>query len=145
DYDDLVAGRGGETVDGTLLGGPAIQALLCDAGVNRVVTRGTSAVLDYGTTTRVVPTHLWNALVLRDRHCRFEGCERPSRFCEAHHVVPVLQGGETSLDNLVLKCSRHHHIGHLPGWHERLEPDGTLVATDPKGRTRTSRPPGVLV
>jgi hypothetical protein len=126
-----------------VLNGPAIQSVLCDANVHRVVTSGTSAVLDYGTTTRVVSTHLWNALVLRDRHCRFDGCDRPSRFCEAHHVVPVLENGPTSLDNLVLKCSRHHHIGHLPGWHERLEPDGTLVTTDPQGRTRTTRPPGM--
>jgi hypothetical protein len=144
DYEALVARRGGETVDGPLVDGSSVQALLCDAEVHRVVTSGRSAVLDYGTGTRVVAGHLWNALVLRDRHCRFEGCDRPSRFCEAHHVVPVLEGGATSLDNLVLKCSRHHHIGHLPGWHEKLRPDGTLVTTDPKGRTRETRPPGVL-
>jgi hypothetical protein len=144
DYDDLVARRGGRSIDGTPLDGAAIQAILCDAGVNRVVTDGKSAVLDYGTTTRVVGGSLWNALVLRDEHCRFEGCDRPSRFCEAHHVVPVLEGGATRLDNLVLKCSRHHHVGHLPGWREKLEPDGTLVTTDPAGRTRSTRPPGVM-
>jgi hypothetical protein len=144
DYDNLAAGRGGQTVDGSLIDGSTIQTLLCDANVHRVITKGGSTVLDYGTATRVVGNNLWNALVLRDRHCRFEGCERSYRYCEAHHVVPVMKGGPTRLDNLVLKCSRHHHIGHLPGWHETLRPDGTLVTTDPKGRTRETRPPGVV-
>jgi hypothetical protein len=144
DYDELLAGRGGQSVDGSLINGAALQSLLCDSTVHRVVTKGASTVLDYGTATRVVGNNLWNALVLRDRHCRFEGCERSYRFCEAHHVVPVTKGGPTNLANLVLKCSRHHHIGHLPGWHETLRPDGTLVTTDPKGCTRETRPPGVV-
>lgn len=144
DLDDLVSGRGGETIDGTLLSGAAIRTLLCDANVHRVVTQGRSAVLDYGNATRVVNPNLWSALVVRDRHCRFEGCDRPPPFCEAHHVVPVQDGGPTRLDNLVLKCSRHHHIGHLAGWHEKLLPDGTLVMTGPDGVERVTRPPGAL-
>ncbi|MDQ3757257.1 MAG: HNH endonuclease [Actinomycetota bacterium] len=143
-YDELLAGRGGETVDGGFLDGASIRRLLCDASVHRVVTDGRSTILDYGTATRTAPANLWAALVLRDRHCRHDGCDRPPHWCEAHHVTPVLEGGPTSLDNLVLKCSRHHHLGHLPGWHEKLLPDGTLVTTDPKGRTRTTRPPGCL-
>lgn len=145
DYDDLLAGRGGRFVGGGLLDGPSLQALACDAAVHRVVTDGRSAILDYGRSTRTIPAPLWSALVLRDRHCRFEGCDRPSHWCEAHHVVPWHDGGTTSLDNLVLKCSRHHHLGHQPGWSEKLKPDGTLVMTDPQGRTRTTRPPGLLV
>ena len=144
DYDDLLARRGGRFVDGGLLDAASVQALACDAAVHRVVTDGRSGILDYGTSTRTVPAPLWSALVLRDRHCRFEGCDRPSQWCEAHHVVPWQEGGTTGLDNLVLKCSRHHHLGHRPGWSEKLKPDGTLVVTDPRGRTRTTRPPGAL-
>lgn len=143
DYDDLLAGRGGETLDGRPVDAASISALLCDAEVHRVVTRGGSAVLDYGNATRVVNPNLWNALVLRDRHCRFEGCDRGPRFCDAHHVVPVEHGGPTCLDNLVLKCSRHHQIGHRAGWHEKLLPDATLVMTGPDGVERVTRPPGV--
>jgi hypothetical protein len=143
DHRDLVAGRGGELVDGGFVDGATVRRLLCDASVHRVVVEGRSTILDYGTSTRTVPPHLWAALVLRDRHCRHAGCDRPSEWCEAHHVVPVLEGGPTSLDNLVLKCTRHHHIGHLPGWEEKLLPGGKLVVTDPVGRTRTTRPPGV--
>jgi hypothetical protein len=144
DWGDLTAGRGGELVDGGFLDGATVRRLLCDASVHRVVTEGRSTILDYGTATRTAPDTLWAALVLRDRHCRYDGCDRPPHWCEAHHVVPVLEGGRTSLDNLVLKCTKHHHLGHLPGWHEKLLPDGTLVSTDPGGRTRTTKPPGVL-
>jgi len=144
DYDDLLARRGGRFVDGGLLDAASVQALACDAAVHRVITDGRSTILDYGTSTRTIPAPLWSALVLRDRHCRFEGCDRPSQWCEAHHVVAWQDGGRTSLENLVLKCSRHHHLGHQPGWSEKLKPDGTLVVTDPRGRTRTTRPPGAL-
>ncbi len=141
-YDDLLARRPGRFVDGGMVDAAAVQALACDAAVHRVVTDGESTILDYGRTTRSVPAPLWSALVLRDHHCRFDGCDRPSEWCEAHHVVPWHDGGGTSLDNLVLKCSRHHHLCHQLGWSERLEADGTLVVTDPNGRTRTTRPPG---
>ena len=145
DYRDLVQGGGGELVGGGFLDGAAIGRLLCDAEVHRVVTDGRSTILDYGTATRTVPPALWSALVLRDRHCRLGvDCDRPPEWCEAHHVTPVAEGGETNLANLALGCSRHHHTVHLPGWHLKLLPDGTLVITDPGGRTRTTRPPGVL-
>ena len=143
DYEALLDGGPGRVVGGGFLDGASIKRLLCDSNVHRVVTDGRSSILDYGTATRTVPQNLWNALVLRDEHCRHAGCDRPAHWCEAHHVVPVLDGGPTSLDNLVLKCTRHHHMGHLPGWHEKLKPDGTLVVTDPQGRTRTTRPPGL--
>ena len=143
DYDDLVNRRPGRLAEGGYLASSSIQAMLCDAGVHRVVTEGRSSILDYGTSTRTVPANLRAALVLRDRHCRHPACDRPSWWCEAHHVIPVLDGGPTCLANLVLKCSRHHHIGHQPGWAEKLKPDGTLVLSDPSGRSWTTYPPGV--
>jgi hypothetical protein len=59
--------------------------LFCDAGIHRVITDGRSSILDYGTTTRTVPANLFNALVIRDRHCRFPGCDRPPEWTETHH------------------------------------------------------------
>ena len=143
DWEALLAGGPGRLVGGGPVDAATVARMLCDAGINRVVTNGRSRILDYGATTRVVPAHLWNALVLRDEHCRHHGCDRPAQWCEAHHVVPVIEGGPTCLENLVLKCSRHHHMGHQPGWHEKLKPDGTLETTDPQGRTRTTHPPGL--
>jgi hypothetical protein len=140
--DDVENQGQGRLVDGTVLGDAAtLSRLFCDAGVHRVLSAGRSSILDYGTTTRTVPANLWAALVIRDRHCRFGGCDRPPDWCEAHHVRWVSHGGPTSLDNLVLGCSRHHHLLHTPGWHAKLLPDGSFVVTTPTGRVIESNPP----
>ena len=76
----------GWTADGTVLDAATILRLACDAGVNRVITQGRSAILDYGTTSRVVPAHLFQALVARDKHCRFGDCDVPADRCDADHV-----------------------------------------------------------
>jgi hypothetical protein len=139
--DDLERQGHGRLVDGSVLDGATIQRLVCDAGIHRVVTNGRSAILDYGTTTRTVPAPLYNALVIRDRHCRYPGCDRPPHWTEAHHLRRVLDGGPTCLDNLVLLCTSHHHLLHTPGWHAKLLPDNTLKVTHPTGQVHTSDPP----
>ena len=141
DLEDLEAGLGGRVVDGAFLDQGSLSALLCDSALHRVVMRGRSSVLDYGTSTRTVPAPLWNALVLRDEHCRFPGCDRRSSWCEAHHVIAVEHDGPTCMSNLVLMCSRHHHRLHRPGWQAKLRPDATLEVTDPQGRHWETNPP----
>ncbi|HVM13277.1 MAG TPA: DUF222 domain-containing protein [Egibacteraceae bacterium] len=141
ELEDLLAGRGGRVVDGPSLDGPTVSRRFCDSAVHRVVMAGRSSILDYGTSTRTIPAPLWNALVIRDEHCRFPGCDRPSGWGEGHHVVWVTQGGTTELANLVLVCSRHHHVLHQPGWHAKLRPDGTFKVTDPNGQVRCTSPP----
>jgi Domain of unknown function (DUF222) len=132
---------GATTPAGTHLDRASVDRLLCDSALHRVLTAGRSTILDYGTATRTIPAPLFNALVIRDRHCRFPGCDRPSHWCEGHHVWFWDHGGPTRLDNLVLVCSRHHHLLHRPGWHAKLLPDATLEITDPQGRVRTTSPP----
>jgi hypothetical protein len=139
--DDLETRGQGHLIDGTILDGTTVQRLFCDAGVHRVFVAGRSSILDYGTTTRTVPANLFNALVIRDQHCRFPRCDRPPDWCDAHHVHWVTRGGPTCLENLALQCSRHHHLLHSPGWDAKLLPDATLVVTTPDGRTLQSRPP----
>jgi hypothetical protein len=141
--DELVAGRRAEVVGGPRLDGTALSRLACDSVLRRVVVDGAGAIVDYGRATRTVPGALWNALLVRDRHCRFPSCDRPAAWCEAHHVVWFSRGGPTALTNLVLCCSRHHHRLHEPGWEAKLRPDGTFVVTEPNGWVRTTRPPGL--
>jgi hypothetical protein len=130
------------TIGGTPLDRITAGRLLCDSILHRVLSRGRSAILDYGRATRAVPPPLWTVTVLRDQRCRFPGCDRPANWCEAHHVVPWEKGGATEPGNLVLLCSRHHHIVHGPGWRARLHADATFQVTDPHGRIRVTRPPG---
>ena len=139
--DALQHGQGGELPDGTLVDAKTMARLACDAHLHRVIMDRSSTVLDYGRRTHIVPHGLREALNVRDRHCRFSDCDRPPAWCEAHHVVDWELGGHTRPDNLVLLCSRHHHILHLDGWKHCLHPDNTLEVLTPNGRALLSRPP----
>ena len=90
-------------------------------------------------------TDLFTALVVRDGHCRLvPGCDRGPAWCDAHHVVPWEDGGPTSLDNMVLGCSRHHHLLHRQHWRQHLARDGTLTIETPDGRTWTTHARGTI-
>ncbi|MEI6497936.1 MAG: HNH endonuclease signature motif containing protein, partial [Actinomycetota bacterium] len=67
------------------------------------------------------------------RTCAFDGCDVAFHRCEIHHIIPWERGGPTDLDNLIPLCSRHHHLVHDLAWKLRLEPDRTLVITQPDG------------
>jgi len=68
-------------------------------------------VLNIGRKTRTVPPAIRRALQLRDQGCRFPGCGE-TRFVDAHHIQHWCDGGETSMDNLVLLCRHHHRLLH---------------------------------
>jgi Domain of unknown function (DUF222)/HNH endonuclease len=68
-----------------------------------------------GRKKRTIPVALRRALLGRDGGCRFPGCDN-RRFLHAHHIRHWGRGGETSLDNLVLLCSRHHRLVHEGGY-----------------------------
>ena len=91
------------------------RQLACDASVMRVVLGARSEPLDVGRRTPVVPPAIRRAVTLRDRHCRFPRCDRPSAWCDVHHVDHWATGGRTVLDNLLLLCRRHHGLVHRPG------------------------------
>jgi len=93
-----------------------------------------SLPLDVGTATDTIPVHLRRAVAVRDRGCRFPGCDQPVAACQPHHIIPRAQGGPTSLANLLLCCTFHHLIAiHRWGWGITLHPDGTVTATSPDG------------
>jgi hypothetical protein len=145
EYGDLVEKAGsGWMGDGTRLDGAALRRLACDAGVHRVVTEGRSSILDYGHSHQSIPANLFNALVARDRGCRFPGCDRPSDWCEGHHIQHWAEHGSTAIGNLVLLCSRHHHLLHQPGWQIKLLPDATVEVTRPDSQILTGIPPGSI-
>jgi len=91
------------------------RRLACDGSISRVITRGASEPLDVGRRTPVVPGPMRRAVVVRDGHCRFPGCDRPPAWCDAHHVVHWADGGPTAVRNLVLLCRRHHRLVHEGG------------------------------
>jgi hypothetical protein len=117
-----------------------MRRIICDSGVSRVVTRGDSEPLDIGRRTRTVPPSLRRAVVVRDRGCRFPGCDRPHQWCDAHHVRHWVQGGATALDNLILLCRHHHRLVHEGGFGLTGEA-GAWVFVRPDGVHLHERPP----
>jgi hypothetical protein len=97
------------------VGPETARRLACDSSVMRVVMAGRSEPLDVGRRTPVVPPAMRRAVIVRDRHCRFPGCDRPHTWCDAHHVVHWADGGPTALANLLLLCRRHHRMVHDRG------------------------------
>jgi len=88
------------------------RRLACTADIVPVVLGGASEILDLGRSRRLFSPAQRKALVIRDRHCRAEGCSIPAAWCEAHHDRPWSRGGATDLKDGVLLCSWHHHRAH---------------------------------
>lgn len=40
------------------------------------------------------------------RHCGFKG---DSKIMDVHHIVPVVQGGTSTVDNMITLCRKHHN------------------------------------
>ena len=119
------------------------RQMACDASVRRVVLGPGSEPLDVGRATSVVSAALGRAVLIRDRHCRFPGCDRPKSWCDAHHVRHWADGGPTALSNLVLLCRRHHGLVHAKGGFCLEMVDQRPVFKRPDGSVLLDRgPPG---
>ncbi|MEU8391778.1 DUF222 domain-containing protein [Micromonospora sp. NPDC048843] len=124
-YDALTRQLGGGALDiGLQLTPDTVRRLACDATILPTVLGGTGQVLDVGRQRRLITGPLRRALVLRDRGCAFPGCDRPPRWCHAHHIHHWADGGTTNLDNAVLLCGHHHRHLHHSDWIIQLGHDG---------------------
>jgi hypothetical protein len=102
-----------ETTAGQVLDVESILQLACDSSLTRVVFDSPSEIIDVGRKTRVISPALRRAVVARDRHCIYPGCDRDATWCDVHHIVHWADGGETVLTNLCLLCRYHHTLVHL--------------------------------
>jgi len=98
----------------------SVKRLCCDVDAVVIVENEDGEPLSVGRKTRTVPTAIKRALQARDKGCVFPGCHH-TRFVDAHHVQHWSAGSETSLENLILLCSRHHRLVHEGGF--RIERD----------------------
>jgi len=112
-----------------------VRRLGCDTDAVVIMETEAGEPLSVGRKTRIVPAAIKRALSARDRGCTFPGCH-DTRFVDAHHVQHWSAGGETSLDNLVLLCSRHHRLVHEGGY---------SIDKDYRDRRIFKRPDGITV
>ncbi|MFU8840420.1 MAG: DUF222 domain-containing protein [Nitriliruptoraceae bacterium] len=160
-----------ETVAGTFVGsgqpiaGPEVRHLVADSQLVRVVLDADAVPIEVSTVVRTVPAGLWRALLIRDRGCRWPGCDAPAAWCDVAHATRAFtDGGRLTLDNALLLCRRHHRrydrsphhavirgteirFPHLdPPPRQGVAPHGTTIPDaarhPPRQPTRTARPTG---
>jgi Domain of unknown function (DUF222) len=91
------------------------ERIACDCTMSRVVLAD-SMVIDVGRATRTVSPPTMRALRVRDKGCRFPGCDRQVNWSSPHHIIYWSRGGPGKLPNLVLLCYFHHRLVHEGGW-----------------------------
>jgi len=93
----------------------------------------TGEPLSIGRKSRSIPPSIHRALRARDQGCRFPGCTS-THFIDGHHIKHWADGGETSLENLVQLCRKHHRLVHEGGFGCERRDDGQLVFKDQQGK-----------
>ena len=111
----------------------SVRRLSCDGSLITITEDAKGEPLNIGRKQRAVPTAIKRALWARDKGCRFPGCCN-ARFVDAHHILHWSKGGETSLDNLMLLCSRHHRLVHEGGYQICKDFAGQWYFKRPDGR-----------
>jgi len=117
------------------------RRLACDAAITPIFLDSESSQPQAGQTSRSISGSQRRALVVRDKGCRFPGCDRPPDWTDAHHLQHWADGGKHVLDNLVLLCRRHHRMVHEEGWQLVVTADGEIVALTPDRFAFGSVPP----
>jgi Domain of unknown function (DUF222) len=126
----LVGAPGAET-DFTLpVSAATVQRWACDCSLTRVLMQD-SVVIDVGRAERVIKGPRRRALIARDGHCQWTGCERPASWCDGHHLVHWTHGGGGEIENQVLLCGRHHWKVHEGGWQLIKTDDGRILPVAP--------------
>ena len=93
----------------------SVRRIACDADLVEVTKDAKGNLLNLGRKHRVVSPQLKRALLARDKCCTYPSCSH-EQFLEAHHVMHWADGGETSLENAMLICNRHHRLLHEGGF-----------------------------
>ncbi|MDP3713893.1 MAG: HNH endonuclease signature motif containing protein [Mycobacteriales bacterium] len=92
-------------LDGSAVAESALEMLLCNATLTRVVLDQDSAVLDVGRGSRVFTHPQWLASMTQwDWQCATDGCQAPADRLELHHALWWRDGGTTDLVNCAPLC-----------------------------------------
>ena len=81
-----------------------------------VVHNSDGGILNYGRTKRLATKAQAEALAARDGGCTTPGCLIPPEWCERHHIIEWINGGETNIENMCLLCPYHHARFLQQGW-----------------------------
>ena len=108
-----------------------VRRLACDCSVTPIVVGSDGEPLSVWRARRTIPAPMRRAIMLRDKHCRFPGCDRPVAWADGHHLRHWIDGGPTAMWNVWLLCRAHHRLVHEGGWRLERTSDGSLTAIPP--------------
>jgi hypothetical protein len=112
---DLYEGRGVGWIHGVdePISIEYVQELACESGVRLVIQGDHGEILWMASKPRKFTDAVKRAVIVRDGPtCVIDGCHKPARQCDVHHVHFHSQGGTSNADNAVVLCSEHHHLIH---------------------------------
>lgn len=132
----------GDLVFGDGLSAAAVRLLACDAAVLPIVLGTESQPLDVGTEQRFVTRPIRRALNKRDKGCVI--CHAPPSHCHAHHLIHWINGGPTSISNLVLLCRAHHLAVHAGHWTVTIT-NGVVQVIRPTWTNPAATDPSALI
>ena len=105
------------------------RRIACDCSIIKLSEDKHGEPLSISRKSRSIPPSINRALRARDQGCRFPGCTS-TEFIDGHHIKHWADGGETSLENLVQLCRRHHRLVHEGGFGCERRADGKVVFRD---------------
>jgi hypothetical protein len=134
------------TEDGLMsMPGAVADQHACDTGYVPVTVDACGNALDVGREQRLFTPKQRIALAIRDGGCRWQGCDRPASYCEAHHIDEWKRDqGRTDLDRGILLCRYHHMALHHGGWRITRDGKDDFVLHHPSGEKFAMRPRAVL-
>jgi len=127
---DLVGAPGAESEFSLPIASKTVERWACDSSLSRILMQD-SVVIDVGRSERTIKGPRRQALISRDKHCQWPGCERTASKCDGHHVVHWLHGGGGEIENQILLCHRHHWMVHEGCWQLVKTGDGKIVTIAP--------------
>ena len=93
-----------------------VEAIRADAVIEPVVVDPDGVTVAAGRARPALSPKIVRAVLLRDGHCRWPGCDRRTGL-QIHHLVPRSHGGGDELANLAAVCvggGRDHHTKLVP-------------------------------
>ena len=124
-----VAPREALLQDGPHVTAVTSRRISCDSTIVKIKEDENGEPLSIGRRSRSIPPPMRRALRIRDGGCCFPGCTN-TRFVDGHHIKHWSDGGETSLDNLIILCRHHHHLVHEGGFACERSADGEVYFKD---------------
>ncbi len=112
--------HGPAEVAGIPLPDAMVESLRAQAAVEPVLVDDGVPVVQ-GTRGQALSVKITRAVLLRDAHCRWPGCDRRTGL-QVHHLVPRSRGGSDALANLAAVCT-----GGGTDHHARLVPHGPWI------------------